>query len=61
MGYLEEEGDHQQPERTDLYILPSACRHRWAAAEPRLCSGADQSALIRWLETLAPSAPKTDA
>jgi 3-hydroxyisobutyrate dehydrogenase len=40
--------------------LLAACRDSWAAAEARLGSGADQSALIRWLETLAPSAPKTD-
>ena len=40
--------------------LLAACRDSWAAAETRLGSGADQSALIRWLETLIPSAPKTD-
>ena len=33
-----------------------ACRNAWAAAEARLGSGADQTALIRWLETLAPAA-----
>jgi 3-hydroxyisobutyrate dehydrogenase len=41
--------------------LLATCRDSWAAAETRLGSGADQSALIRWLETLIPSAPKTDA
>jgi 3-hydroxyisobutyrate dehydrogenase len=41
--------------------LLAACRNSWTAAETRLGSGADQSALIRWLETLVPSAPKTDA
>ena len=41
--------------------LLAACRNSWAAAETHLGSGADQSALIRWLETLIPSAPKTDA
>jgi 3-hydroxyisobutyrate dehydrogenase len=41
--------------------LLATCRDSWAAAETRLGSGADQSALIRWLETLSPSAPKTDA
>ena len=41
--------------------LLAACRDSWAAAETRLGSGADQSALIRWLETLVTSAPKTDA
>jgi 3-hydroxyisobutyrate dehydrogenase len=41
--------------------LLAACRDSWAAAEARLGSGADQSALIRWLETLVPSAPKSDA
>jgi 3-hydroxyisobutyrate dehydrogenase-like beta-hydroxyacid dehydrogenase len=40
--------------------LIAACRNSWAAAENQLGSGADQSALIRWLETLIPSAPKTD-
>jgi 3-hydroxyisobutyrate dehydrogenase len=39
--------------------LLAACRDTWAAAETRLGSGADQSALIRWLETLVPSAPRT--
>jgi 3-hydroxyisobutyrate dehydrogenase len=39
--------------------LLSACRDSWAAAETRLGSGADQSALIRWLETLVPPAPGT--
>jgi 3-hydroxyisobutyrate dehydrogenase len=37
--------------------LLAACRNSWAAAEARLGSGADQSALIRWLETLVPSTP----
>jgi 3-hydroxyisobutyrate dehydrogenase len=40
--------------------LLATCHDSWAAAETRLGSGADQSALIRWLETLVPSAPKTD-
>jgi len=31
----------------------------WVAAEARLGSGADHSALIRWLETLVPPAPRT--
>jgi 3-hydroxyisobutyrate dehydrogenase-like beta-hydroxyacid dehydrogenase len=35
--------------------LLAACRDTWAAAETRLGSGADQSALIRWLETLMPA------
>ena len=35
-----------------------ACRNAWAAAEARLGSGADQTALIRWLETLTPPAPR---
>ena len=39
--------------------LLAACRDTWVAAETRLGSGADQSALIRWLETLVPSAPRT--
>jgi 3-hydroxyisobutyrate dehydrogenase-like beta-hydroxyacid dehydrogenase len=38
--------------------LLAACRDTWAAAETRLGSGADQSALIRWLETLVPE-PRT--
>lgn len=37
------------------------CRDSWAAAESRLGSGADHSALIRWLETLVPPAPSTKA
>ena len=41
--------------------LLAACRTSWAAAETHLGSGADQSALIRWLETLIPLAPKTGA
>jgi 3-hydroxyisobutyrate dehydrogenase len=41
--------------------LLAACRNAWAAAEARLGSGADQTALIRWLETLAPAAAKSDA
>jgi 3-hydroxyisobutyrate dehydrogenase len=39
--------------------LLAGCRETLAAAETRLGSGADQSALIRWLETLVPSAPRT--
>jgi hypothetical protein len=39
--------------------LLAACRDTWAAAETRLGSGTDQSALIRWLETLVPPAPRT--
>src|SRR5262245_27971205 len=39
--------------------LLAACRDTWVAAETRLGSGADQSALIRWLETLVPPAPRT--
>ena len=38
--------------------LLTACRDTWAAAETRLGSGADQSALIRWLETLTPARGK---
>ena len=41
--------------------LLAACRSAWAAAETRLGSGADQSALVRWLETLLPPAPKAGA
>jgi 3-hydroxyisobutyrate dehydrogenase len=41
--------------------LLTACRDTWAAAETRLGSGADQSSLIRWLETLVPPAPRTEA
>jgi 3-hydroxyisobutyrate dehydrogenase len=39
--------------------LLAACRDTWVAAEARLGSGADHSALIRWLETLVPPAPRT--
>ena len=38
--------------------LLAACRDTWAAAETRLGSGADHSAMIRWLETLVPSTPR---
>ena len=38
--------------------LLAACRNTWVAAESRLGSGADHSALIRWLETLVPPASK---
>src|SRR5215472_15553303 len=41
--------------------LLAACRDNWAAAETHLGSGADQSALIRWLETLVPPAPRTES
>jgi 3-hydroxyisobutyrate dehydrogenase len=41
--------------------LLAACRASWQAAETRLGSGADQTALIRWLETLAPAAAKSQA
>jgi 3-hydroxyisobutyrate dehydrogenase len=41
--------------------LLAACRDSWMAAATCLGSGADQSALIRWLETLVPSPPSTDA
>ena len=41
--------------------LLAACRDTWAAAETRLGSGADHSALIRWLETLVTPAPRTEA
>jgi 3-hydroxyisobutyrate dehydrogenase len=41
--------------------LLAACRASWAAAETRLGSGADQTALIRWLEALAPAAAKSEA
>jgi 3-hydroxyisobutyrate dehydrogenase len=41
--------------------LLAACRSAWTAAETRLGSGADQSALLRWLETLVPPAPKPEA
>ena len=39
--------------------LLAACRDSWAAAEARFGSGADQSALIRWLETLVLPARRT--
>ena len=41
--------------------LLAACRDTWAAAETRLGSGTDHSALIRWLETLVTPAPRTEA
>ena len=41
--------------------LLAACRDAWATAETRLGSGADQTALIRWLETLLPPGAKSEA
>jgi len=41
--------------------LLAACRDNWAAADTHLGSGANQSALIRWLETLVPPAPRTES
>jgi 3-hydroxyisobutyrate dehydrogenase len=40
--------------------LLAACRDSWAAAAAGLGSGADQSALIRWLETLVLPAARTE-
>jgi 3-hydroxyisobutyrate dehydrogenase len=40
--------------------LLAACRDSWRVAEARLGSGADQSSLIRWLETLVTPTPRTD-
>jgi 3-hydroxyisobutyrate dehydrogenase len=39
--------------------LLAACRDAWTAAETCLGSGADRTALIRWLETLAPIIDKS--
>ena len=38
-----------------------ACRAAWAAAEAEIGSGADQSELIRWLETATPPEPEAQA
>ena len=40
--------------------LLAACRAAWAAAEAGIGSGADQSELIRWLESVAVQAPKNE-
>jgi 3-hydroxyisobutyrate dehydrogenase len=37
--------------------LAEACRAAWAAAQAEIGSGADQSELIRWLETVSPPEP----
>ena len=41
--------------------LLAACRAAWAAAEAAIGSGADQSELIRWLETMVVQEPKNEA
>jgi len=41
--------------------LAAACRAAWAAAEAEIGSGADQSELIRWLETATPPEPEAQA
>jgi 3-hydroxyisobutyrate dehydrogenase len=41
--------------------LLAACRAAWAAAEAAIGSGADQSELIRWLETMVVQEPETEA
>jgi 3-hydroxyisobutyrate dehydrogenase-like beta-hydroxyacid dehydrogenase len=40
--------------------LVEACRAAWAAAQAEIGSGADQSELIRWLESVSPPDPGTD-
>lgn len=40
--------------------LLAACRAAWAAAEAGIGSGADQSELIRWLESVAVQAPENE-
>ena len=40
--------------------LLAACRLAWAAAEAGIGSGADQSELIRWLESVAVQEPKNE-
>jgi 3-hydroxyisobutyrate dehydrogenase len=41
--------------------LLAACRAAWAAAEAGIGSGADQSELIRWLESVVVQEPKNEA
>jgi 3-hydroxyisobutyrate dehydrogenase len=41
--------------------LAATCRVAWAAAEAQLGSGADQSELIRWLDTVVAQEPKKEA
>jgi 3-hydroxyisobutyrate dehydrogenase len=41
--------------------LLATCRDAWSAAEAHLGSGADQSALLRWLEALVPPTPRNKA
>ena len=41
--------------------LLAACREAWAAAETGIGSGADQSEIIRWLESVAAEPPKDQA
>lgn len=41
--------------------LLAACHAAWAAAEAGIGSGADQSELLRWLESVVVQAPKNEA
>jgi hypothetical protein len=41
--------------------MAAACRAAWAAAEAQLGSGADQSEMIRWLDTLVVQEPNKEA
>jgi 3-hydroxyisobutyrate dehydrogenase len=46
---------------TGMYApLLAACRAAWAAAESGIGSGADQSELIRWLESVVVQEPKNE-
>jgi 3-hydroxyisobutyrate dehydrogenase len=40
--------------------LAAACSVAWAAAEAQLGSGADQSEMIRWLDSVTVQEPKTE-
>ncbi len=46
---------------TGVYApLLAACRAAWAAAESAIGSGADQSELVRWLESVVVQEPKNE-
>ena len=40
--------------------LLAGCRAAWATAEAAIGSGADQSEVLRWLESVVVQEPKTD-
>jgi 3-hydroxyisobutyrate dehydrogenase len=55
------EGTTSLPQSTGAHApLAAACRAAWVAAEAQLGSGADQSEIIRWLDTVAVQEPNEE-